>query len=47
MFTELAGQERIEGVVAFLLKAAIHENVNDLPLLLVLEPKPANRDGDE
>lgn len=41
MLTELAGQERVEGVEAFLLKAAIQENVDDLPLLLALEPKPA------
>lgn len=37
---ELAGQEGVERVVCFLLQAAIHENVDYFPLLLVLEPKP-------
>lgn len=43
MLTELASQESIERVVGFLLKAAIHENMNDLPLLLLLQSKPAEQ----
>lgn len=39
---ELASQESIERVVGFFLQAAIHENVNNLSLLLVLQPKPKN-----
>lgn len=40
IFTEFASQESIEGIVGFLLKAAIHENVNDFSLLLILKSKP-------
>lgn len=40
---ELLCQHGVEGVKAFLLKAAVHQNVNYLPLLLVLQAHPAQR----
>lgn len=43
---ELASQESVERVVGFFLQAAIHEDVNNLSLLLVLQPKSADKQSD-
>lgn len=45
--TEPASQERVERVVRFLLKAAVHEDVHDFSLLLVLQSKPMGTNGTE
>lgn len=42
---EPAGQEGVEGVVRLLLKAAVHEDVHYLPLLLVLKSEPVKHEA--
>lgn len=42
---KLLSQHSIVGVKGFLLKAAVHQNMNYLPLLLVLQAHPAQRAG--
>jgi len=40
---ELLSQYGVIGVEGFLLQAAVHQNMNDLPLLLVLQAHPSQR----
>lgn len=40
---ELASQKGVERVVGLLLQAAVHQDVNDLSLLLILKPQPGRQ----
>lgn len=40
---ELASQKGVERVVGLLLQAAVHQDVHDLSLLLILKPQPGGQ----